>query len=323
MAMSEQLIIGVDIGGTKCAVCIANESGEILHRYGEPTSGDDRSPEEILESLARGVDRLLAENGIDRSQILGAGVSCGGPLDTKTGIIYAPPNLPRWQAVPVKQIIEYSLQVPVRVENDANATALAEWKFGAGIGARNLVFMTMGTGIGGGIIADGRLIHGANDLAGELGHQTVLINGPQCGCGKRGCLEALASGPSIARLAKVSMLPGREKAVLPMADGQVDSITARHIVEAAKQADPFAVAILEEAGTYMGIGIANIIQILNPEVVILGTIAVHAGDLVLDPIRKAVSEYAWKRSADVCRIVPAALEDRAQDLAGIALWLQE
>ncbi len=321
--MTDQLIIGVDIGGTKCAVCVADTSGNILHRYGEPTGGDDRSPEEILASLSAGVDRLLIENGINRSRLLGAGVSCGGPLDTTTGIIYAPPNLPRWQAVPVKRLIEEHLKVPVRVENDANATALAEWKFGAGIGARNLVFMTMGTGIGGGIIADGRLIHGANDLAGELGHQTVLINGPLCGCGKRGCLEALASGPSIARLAKDSTRQGRNRVVLPMAGGRVEDITARHIVESAKQSDPFALAILEEAGTYMGLGIANIIQILNPEVVILGTIAVHAGDLILEPIRRAVGEYAWKRSADVCRIVPAALEDRAQDLAGIALWLQE
>ena len=183
--------------------------------------------------------------------------------------------------------------------------------------------MTMGTGIGGGIIMDGRLVHGTNDLAGELGHQTIVMNGPLCGCGKRGCLEALASGPSIARLARESMIYGRQKRVIQLAGGKADNITAAHVIEAARDGDAFAIAILAEAGTYMGIGIANVIMMLNPEVVILGTIAVHAGDLILNPIRDAVREYAWKRSYEVCRIVPAALGDRAQDLAAIALWLQD
>jgi glucokinase len=144
-----------------------------------------------------------------------------------------------------------------------------------------------------------------------------------CGCGKRGCLEALASGPSIARLARESMIYGRQKRVLHLAGGKADNITAAHVIEAAREADPFAMSILAEAGTYMGIGIANVIMILNPEVIVLGTIAVHAGDLILNPIREAVNEYSWKRSREACRIVPAALGDRAQDLAAIALWLQD
>ena len=173
----------------------------------------------------------------------------------------------------------------MRVENDANATALAEWKFGAGKGTRNFVFLTMGTGIGGGLILDGKLYRGTNDLAGEIGHQTILMNGPLCGCGKRGCLEALASGPAIARLARESMLYGRHKRVLALAGGKPADITAAHVVEAAKEGDAFARQILEEAGTYMGVGIANVIQMLNPERIALGTIAVHAGDLILKPIR--------------------------------------
>ncbi len=320
MATEQDVILGVDIGGTKCAVCIGNTRGEVLHRLSEPTDGANRSPEAVMNSLADKGKTLIATVGA--ASVIGVGVSCGGPLDTTTGIIYAPPNLPEWKAVPVRSLLEDALQLPVRVENDANATALAEWKFGAGIGTQNMVFMTMGTGIGGGIIADGRLIHGRNDLAGELGHQTILIDGPLCGCGKRGCLEALASGPSIERSARESDLPGREKRVLHLAGGDLNKITAAHIVQAAIEGDDFANAILQRAGRYMGIGIANIIQMLNPERVILGTIAVHAGDLILEPIRKAVSEFAWKRSAEVCSIVPAALGDRAQDLAAIALWLQ-
>jgi glucokinase len=223
----------------------------------------------------------------------------------------------------VRDILGQATGFPIRVENDANATALAEWKFGAGRGARNVVFMTMGTGIGAGLILDGRLYRGTNDLGGEIGHHTILMNGPLCKCGKRGCLEALASGPAIARIAQESMLYGRHKRVLALAGGKPKEITAHHVVEAAKEGDPFAIQILEEVGTYMGVGIANVIQMLNPECVIIGTIAVHAGELVLEPIRQAVQEYAWERAWKVCRIVPAELGDRAQDLAAIALWLQD
>jgi glucokinase len=317
--MERTVIVGIDIGGTKCAVSLAEANGEILHRKGMLTQAANNSPNQVLDQLAGMVRDMLEERGMNSEAIRGIGVSCGGPLDTKTGIIYAPPNLPDWVAVPVRQFFQEAFGLPVYVENDANATALAEWRFGAGRGYNNVVFITMGTGIGGGIILDGRLYHGTNDLAGELGHQTILIDGPLCGCGKRGCLEALASGPAIARLARESLSYGRHKRVLALADGKSSDISAAHVVAAAKEGDTFALQILNEAGTYMGLGLANVIQILNPEIIILGTIAVHAGDLILDPIRKAVSEYSWQRSREVCTIVPAALGDRAQDLAAIAI----
>ena len=320
--MDQQTILGIDIGGSKCAVALGRTDGKILARQAIPTEGDRRSPQDVLERLAAiARDLLVSTKGAGKPT--GVGVSCGGPLDTKTGVIHTPPNLPEWKAVPVRAFFEKALNLPVRVENDANATALAEWKFGAGKGTRNFVFLTMGTGIGGGLILDGRLYRGTNDLAGEIGHQTILMNGPLCGCGKRGCLEALASGPAIARLARESMLYGRHKRVLALAGGKPGDITAAHVVEAANDGDPFARQILDEAGTYMGLGIANVIQMLNPERIALGTIAVHAGDHILDPIRAAVAEYAWKRSADVCQILPAALGDQAQDLAAIALWAVE
>ncbi|MCS6775875.1 MAG: ROK family protein [Chloroherpetonaceae bacterium] len=320
---SARVVLSVDIGGTKCAVALARTDGEILARRSEPTRAAERKPEQVLAGLAAMAREAIADAGMAPGDVAGVGVSCGGPLDRERGVILSPPNLPEWKAVPVRAFFEEALGLPVRVENDANATALAEWRFGAGQGARHLVFLTMGTGIGGGIILDGRLVHGANDLAGEIGHQTILMNGPVCGCGKRGCLEALASGPAIARLARDSMMYGRHKRVLALAGGRPADITAAHVVQAAREGDPFACQILEEAGTYMGIGIANVIQILNPERVILGTIAVHAGDLILDPIRAAVAEYAWERSRQVCAIVPAALGDRAQDLAGVALWVED
>jgi glucokinase len=320
--MDGSLILGIDIGGTKCAASLGRANGELLGRKSLLTRSGDRSPEQILIELATLARELVAEAGASQRDIRGVGVSCGGPLDTRTGIVYAPPNLPAWVAVPVRTILQSQLGLPVWVENDANATALAEWLFGAGRGARNLIFITMGTGVGGGIVLDGRLFRGTNDLAGELGHQTILIDGPLCGCGKRGCLEALASGPSIARLARESLMYGRHKRVLALAGGRPSDITAEHVVVAAREGDPFAVGILAEAGNYMGLGIANLIQILNPEIVILGTIAVHAGDLILEPIRRAIGQYAWARSSEVCRVVPAELGDRAQDIAAIAAFIE-
>ncbi len=320
--MPQDTILAIDIGGTKCAVALGTADGKLLRRKAMPTEVDRLRPQDVQERLAA-IARELMASTTGAGRPIGAGVSCGGPLDSKTGVIHSPPNMPEWKAVPVRAFFEKALSLPVRVENDANATALAEWKFGAGKGTRNFVFLTMGTGIGGGIIVDGKLYRGTNELAGEIGHQTILMNGPLCGCGKRGCLEALASGPAIARLARESMLYGRHKRVLALADGKAADITAAHVVQAANDGDPFARQILEEAGTYMGLGIANDIQMLNPERIALGTIAVHAGDHILNPIRAAVAEYAWKRSADVCQILPAALGDEAQDLAAIALWAVE
>ena len=319
--MADTLLLGIDIGGTKCGVALARADGSIVQRIGESTRAAERGPMQVLEQLADHARGLLQTAQAQGLSVRGIGVSCGGPLDTKTGVIHSPPNLPNWINVPVKSFFESTLGLPTVVENDANATALAEWRFGAGQGVNNLVFVTMGTGIGGGIIIDGKLYRGTNDLAGEIGHQTILLNGPKCGCGKRGCLEALASGPAIARLARESMRYGRQKRVLALAGGKPGDITAAHVVAAAQEGDTFARDVLAEAGAYMGIGLANIIQILNPERIVLGTIAVHAGDLILDPIRTAVREYAWQRSADGCEIVPAALGDRAQDLAAIALLL--
>ena len=318
--MSKKFIIGIDIGGTKIAAVLATTSGEILQRVSEATDADKRDSNAVLKRLAEMAREVVAVGNAEHSEILGVGISCGGPLDNETGVILSPPNLPEWKSVPVKAFIEKALELPVRVENDANATALAEWRYGAGKGTKNLIFLTIGTGIGGGLILDGHLYRGTNNLAGEVGHQTILMNGPLCGCGKRGCLEALASGPAIARLARESMMYGRHKRVLALAGGVPKNITAAHVIESAKQGDPFGVQVLEEAGTYLGVGIANLIQLFNPEMIVLGTIAVHAGDLILNPIRAAVKEYAWERSAAVCKIVPAALGDRAQDLAAVALW---
>ena len=250
------------------------------------------------------------------------GVSCGGPLDTETGVVYAPPNLPGWDEVPLKAWLESALSLPVYVENDANASALAEWSFGAGRGCRHMVYMTMSTGIGGGIILDGRLYRGPNDTAGEVGHMTIVENGPPCGCGKRGCLEALCSGPSIARRAREKAQAAPDSLLIDQAGGDPACITAETVMEAARQEDPAARKIVDETARYMAVGLGNIVNILNPEVIVIGTILVKAQDLLLEPIRAYLRRETWPRVYDTVRVVPAGLGDEVGDLAAIAVIRQ-
>lgn len=316
--MRAPYIVGVDIGGTKVACVLADAEGNILARQWQPTRSGE-GWQAVVQQLFEMTEKVL--EGVLLQQVRGIGISCGGPLDSRQGIVYSPPNLPGWDAVPIKQLFEERFSLPTRLENDANATALAEHRFGAGRGTRNMVFMTWGTGIGGGLILDGRLYRGTNDLAGEIGHTTVLLDGPLCGCGKRGCLEALSSGPSIARCARELANESPESLVWQRVTPA--EVTAQHVVEAALEGDTFARFILAEAATYMGIGIANVAQILNPERVVLGTIAVKAGDLVLEPLRRAFAVHAWGRVREVLQVVPAELGDRAQDLAAICLWLED
>jgi glucokinase len=240
-------------------------------------------------------------------------------LDTKTGIVYSPPNLPGWDALPLKAIIEAEFHIPTIIENDANAGALAEWRFGGGRGYNYVLYMTMSTGIGGGIVVNGQVYHGANDSAGEVGHQILLPNGPICGCGKRGCLEALCSGPAIARRAQAAIREQPQTLLLALADGHIERVRSEHVLEAARSGDPLAISIMEETAYYMGWGIANLVNVLNPEIVLIGTIAVAAGDLLLNPIRRTVAEMAMQRPAEAVQIMPAQLGDSVGDLAAISL----
>lgn len=302
--MSAPHIIGIDIGGTKCAVALARE-GELLERI-EFATAEERSPTEALRRLAALAERLLSERQVSRQYVVGVGVSCGGPLDAERGVILSPPNLPGWDEVPAKEILEGSLMLPVKVENDANATAVAEWRLGAGQGLRSLAFLTVGTGIGAGLILDGVLYRGKSGYAGEIGHTVILPDGPLCLCGKRGCLETLASGSSIGRA---------------YADRIGRNASGRDAVSAYLGGEPAAVEVVSAAAGYLGIGIANLLQTLDLERVILGTIAIHAGERYLGVVRASVAEHCWPAVCEGVDIVPCGLGDRAQDYAAISLWL--
>ena len=319
----KEYVVGIDIGGTKLATVVADKTGHILNKVRKPTLAE-KGPEYALGLLFDMVREVVNLSGLEQKSISAIGVSCGGPLDTKTGIVYSPPNLPGWDALPLKAKLESEFQVPVTIENDANASALAEYRFGGGRGYTAVLYMTMSTGIGGGIVINGQIYHGANDSAGEVGHQILLPDGPRCGCGKRGCLEALCSGPAIARRAQTAIQKRLENekastAILMLADGRIEDVKSEHVLEAARTGDGLALELVGETGYYMGWGIANLVNILNPDIVLLGTIAVAAGDLLLNPIRKTVSKFAMTRPAEAVKIAPAQLGDALGDLAAVAL----
>lgn len=316
-----KLVLGVDIGGTKIATVLASRCGEILHKVSLPTEAD-RGPDFGVARLTSMLRQNLAETGTLQHEIAGIGVACGSPMDAKRGIILGPPNLPRWNPVPIKEILETEFALFTALENDANAGALAEWLFGAGRGKRCIVYMTMGTGIGGGLILDGRLYRGANGNAGEVGHMRVVRrDGPMCGCGKRGCLEAFCSGPSIARRTREALAGIEGSAILEMADS-LENVSAEHLFAAARQGDPLALQLVDETAHYLGIGLANVVQALNPELIVLGTIATQQGDFLLDRVRRVVREETWPQMSDVVEILPSPLGSQVGDYGAISVILQ-
>jgi len=320
--MSQPLYLAADIGGTKTSCTVATEEGEILAaaRAPTPVAGGPAACLAVIDRLLR---EAAAQAGTLPEGCRAIGAAIGGPLDSKRGIIYSPPNLPTWDAVPLKDHLEAQFGLPAYIENDANAGALAEARFGAGRGARNVVYLTLGTGIGGGIIADGRLYRGTTDDAGEIGHTTIIPNGPECGCGKRGCLEALVAGPALGRRAREKARAHPDSLLWEEAGGDEARIAGEAALAAARRGDAAALEVWTETAEYLGLGIANLVQVLNPEVVAIGTIAVAAGDLLLEPVRAVVRQEAWPRAVGAVRIVPAELGARVGDLAALCCALNQ
>ena len=314
-------VLGVDVGGTKLATVLATRDGQIVHKVRLPTRAE-RGPEFGVARLISMIRQNLAETAVVKQDVIGIGVACGSPMDAERGIILGPPNLQSWNPVPIKAALEGEFGLYTQLENDANAGALAEWLFGAGKGKRHVVYMTMGTGIGGGLILDGRLYRGANGNAGEVGHMRVVLEGgPRCGCGKRGCLEAFCSGPSIARRTREALKAAPDSGILALA-GSVESATAEHLFAAARQGDTLALRLVDETAHYVGVGLSNIIQALNPEVIVLGTIATSQGDFFLDRVRRVVRAETWPQMSQVVEILPSPLGDSVGDYGAISVILQ-
>lgn len=313
-------ILGIDIGGTKIEICVASEDGEFLAWQRIPTKAQ-RGPEPILKEIILTATQLLEEANLKKDDLAGIGVSAPGPLNPEKGIIYQASNMPGWVNLPVRKILEDEFKRPTFLENDANASCMAEWKFGAGKGFKNLIFLTMSTGIGGGLILDGRLYRGANFFAGEVGHQYILADGPVCGCGKKGHLEALCSGSGITKRLK-ELVKQQKGRMWEMVSGDLEKLSPKILVEAAKEKDPLACYFLDQTINYLAYGLSNLIFILNPEAIILGTIVAKTENLIIRPLRERVKELCWDILTKNLKILPALLTERLGSYASLSVGLE-
>ncbi len=316
---SISLLLGIDIGGTKIALALGDEQGRVRAHMRRPTESSGR-PDEDLARIAEDARRLLREAGVAASELTRAGVSVPGPIDPERGLLVRPPNLPGWNEVPVRARLGEALGIPVHMENDANCAALAEWRFGAGRGLEHVVYLTMSTGVGAGIVAGGRLVRGVSASAGEVGHTRVEWDGEPCACGQRGCLEAYVGGAAWSRRLREVAPEGSR--MIELAGGR-DGLAPEHAVRAAGEGDAFARAELDRFNDYLARGIVNLVFTLAPEAVILGTIAVAAGEaLCFAPLRERVTAELWPLFARHLRILPAALGEELPYKAGLCAAIE-
>ena len=323
--------LGIDIGGTKCAAILANNQALpygrnrfILDKEVFPTE-TARGLDYTLDRLYAAIDSLLHRNGLEPGQIEGIGISCGGPLDHKAGTVNNPPNLYGWNCVPIVELMQNRYHIPAYLQNDANACALAEWKFGAARGCSNVIFLTFGTGMGAGLILNGRLYCGANDMAGEVGHIRIENNGP-VGFGKIGSFEGFCSGGGIAQLARSKVTEALQQGLTPSfcpTIAGLDSIDAKTVAEAAAAKDPLAQEIYQICGVYLGKGLSILIDILNPEMIVLGSIFQRNPDLLLPAAEAVIRQEALPQSRAGCRIAASELGDHIGDYAAISIVLSQ
>ena len=309
MAPRSKYLVGVDLGGTNIvAGALAEDGSDVVALRSEPTR-PDQGADAVVDRIVRMIDTVIAEtiahSGAKRDDVIGVGVGAPGPLDRERGIVVTTPNL-GWTNFPLRDVIAERVRLPVRIDNDANCATLGEWWMGAAKGANNVIGMTIGTGIGGGVILGGRLYHGSSDVAGEIGHATIDITGRRCKCGNYGCLEAYASGPSIADRAREA-LSGDDCLMVKMAGGDPAKITAATVYEAAKKGDDVAIEVVRETSRFLGAGVANLLNIFNPDVVVICGGVTQAGETLFAPLRHEVRKRAFKPAVDACEIVPGVL----------------
>ena len=299
--MSDQCVAGVDIGGTKIALALAAPDGSVFEKTRFPTRVGE-GPRAILGRVLSELERMLEGCGAGLAAV---GIGCGGPLDRRRGLILSPPNLPGWDEFPIVSLVEERFGVPVALDNDANAAALGERAHGAGRGLEDLVYITISTGIGGGVIVGGRVVHGVYDGAGEVGHMTVLPDGPPCGCGGRGCLEALCSGTSIARRARERLAATGEASLLSSFDPM--EITSQAVALAAREGDALASKVWYDTIRYLSVGVGNIFNALAPEAVVIGGGVSTAGEQLFAPLREHVRSRVRMLPPDKINILQASL----------------
>ncbi|MBA3341836.1 MAG: ROK family protein [Gemmatimonadaceae bacterium] len=323
MTVREQFIVGIDLGGTNIAAGAMPTDGtrEIAMRMVLTKASEGATA--VVDRIAGLVEEVIGqtrqETGAERSDFLGVGIGAPGPLDRSRGVVITSPNL-GWHDFPLRDEVSQRINMPATLDNDANCATLGEWWCGAAKGGRNVVGLTIGTGIGGGLILDGKLYHGASDAAGEIGHTTIDSTGRRCKCGNYGCLEAYASGTAIAERARELLDVEGDSIMHSMVDGDLGRLTAQTVFEASKRGDAVALEVVRDTAHFLGVGVSNLINIFNPDTFVIAGGVTQAGDLLFDPLRAEVRRRAFKSAVDACRIVPGSLPLSAGVVGAVATF---
>lgn len=324
--MDKRWIVGVDLGGTNIVVgLLPIEGGEVLGLRSLPTDsvrGAKFVVDRIVSMAEAAIAEVLSAHGGSREEVAGVGIGSPGPLDRKTGTVINTPNL-GWRNFPLRDLIGNALNLPATLDNDANCAAYGEWWLGAGRGARALVGLTLGTGIGGGIVLNGEIYHGCSDVAGEIGHMSIDSNGRRCKCGNYGCIEQYASGPAIALRAVEGIETGAETILVDMVNGRLEEITAATVYEATVQGDAYATEVMKDTAKFLGTALASIINILNPQMVVVAGGVTRAGDTLFEPLRAEVRRRAFRSAQECCRILPAELPGTAGVVGAAGVFKKE
>lgn len=317
------MLAGVDIGGTKTAIVLSHAPPKTFFRHVFPTL-PERGPEPAIRTILSTLHQAFESDNVEDITLAAIGISCGGPLDTARGLVQSPPNLPTWKDVPILSILQDEFGVPCFLENDANAGALAEFRFGAGRNMSDLIFLTMGTGLGAGLILNGQLYRGASQAAGEIGHVRLTQTGP-VGHGKSGAAEGWASGAGMSLVAHDFVQAARERGESTLLAGsETDTstvIAARDVAEAARKGDRVAAAVVQKVGEMLGEAMAILVDVLNPECIVVGGLALRFGEGILAPARARMLEEALPAAAQRCRIVSAGLGEEIGDVAALCVAL--
>ncbi|OLS41695.1 ROK family glucokinase [Bacillus sp. MRMR6] len=317
--MSKQLIAGVDLGGTTTKLAFVNTKGEIFHKW-EIITDNSNEGQNITKNIATAIEQKMAELAISKDTLIGIGMGAPGPVDYEKGVILNVVNLGWKDNFPLKESLEELTGLPALIENDANCAALGEMWNGAGHGAKDIVCVTLGTGVGGGVIANGNIVQGKNGAAGEIGHITAVpLGGSPCNCGKNGCLETVASATGIVRLALAELSKGEFKGQLAEVYGKDQQITAKDVFDAAKAGDELAIKVVDEVSFHLGLSLANIANTLSPEKIVIGGGVSKAGDVLLDRVKSNFKKFVFPAIKDSTEITLATLGNDAGVIG--AAWL--
>lgn len=321
-------IIGVDLGGTNIVVGVLpmdGGTGDVLALASEATEAQRGAKfvvDRINSMIETARERVTATHGGGPEDFAGVGIGSPGPLDRKSGIVINTPNL-GWRNFPLRDLVGKAVNLPAVLDNDANCATYGEWWLGAGRNVNTLVGLTLGTGIGGGIVLNGEIFHGVSDAAGEIGHTTIEANGRKCKCGNYGCLEAYASGPAIALRAMEGIEAGTDSMLPDLVEGRLDSITAATVYEAAVLGDAYANEVMRETAKFLGAGVANVINMLNPEMIVIAGGVTKAGDHLFVPLKAEVRKRAFRSALEACQITPASLPGTAGVIGAAAMFKKD